>query len=207
MKQWAVFLASLALLVPAAMADKYEGIFDPGDHCVAYRTTKDMLFAKNVVVVGLSCEISATLVSSSGESGPRVVVEVPIKSLKSGNFLRNSSVADILDAETQPNLRFSTEPLDVETLRRDIATGSFVVKGQLIIAGVEHAVSSPVEIIEFEGRRFVRGRLSTSFADFGMETPTAAGGLIARVHEQLDLLVHIDATRIEGLADIPELRP
>lgn len=202
MKQWAALFGSLALLAPPAAADQYEGIFDPDDHCVAYRAIKDMLFAKNVVVVGSSCEVTATLVSSDDAAGPRVVVEVPIKSLKSGNVLRNYSVYDILGANDQPNLRFTTEPLDVEALRRDIGMASLVVEGQLTIAGVDHAVSCAVEVVEFGGRRFVRGRLSTTFTSFGMETPTGGGGLIARVHEELDLLVHIDLTQIGGFADL-----
>jgi polyisoprenoid-binding protein YceI len=202
MKQWAAVLGLFALLAPPAVADEYEGIFDPDDHCVAYRAIKDMLFAKNVIVVGSSCKVTATLVSSDDAAGPRVVVEVPIKSLKSGNVLRNRSVSDILGAKIQPDLRFSSEPLDVEALRRNIGNASFVVKGQLSIAGVDHAISFPVEILEFEGRRYVRGRLATTFASFGMETPSAVGGLIARVHEDLDLLVHIDLTQVEGLADV-----
>ncbi len=207
MKQWIAILGSFALLVTPAGADEYEGIFDPDDHCVAYRATKDRLFAKDVVVVGLSCEVAATLESSDDATGPRIVVEVPIKSLKSGNILRNRSVSDILGAKIQPSLRFSSEPLDVEALRRDIGNTSFVVKGQLTIAGQDHAVAYPVEVLEFEGRRYVRGRLSTTFAAFGLEPPTAAGGLIARVHEELDLLIHIDVTQIEGHDHPTALRP
>ena len=198
MKQWVAVLGSLALLVTPAVADEYEGIFDPDDHCVAYRATKDMLFAKDVVVVGLSCEVAATLVASDDAAGPRIVVEVPIKSLKSGNILRNRSVSDILAAKLQPSLRFSSEPLDIQALRGEIGNASLVVEGQLTIAGQDHAVSYPVEVLEFEGRRYVRGRLSTTFAAFGLEPPTAAGGLIARVHEELDLLIHIDMTQIES---------
>jgi hypothetical protein len=206
MRQWAAILGSFALLVTPAVADPYEGIFDPDDHCVAYRATKDMLFAKDVVVVGLSCEVTATLVSSDDAAGPRIIVEVPIKSLKSGNILRNYSVSDILGAKIQPNLHFSSEPLDFEALRRDKQNASFVVEGQLNIAGEDHAVSYPVEVLEFEGRRYVRGRLSTTFAALGLEPPTAAAGMIARVHEELDLLIHIDVTQI-GDHDHPTAPP
>ncbi len=204
MKRWAAALTALALLVlvTPAEADEYEEIFEPDDHCVAYRSVKDMLFAKNVVVVGVGCEVSARLVTTEGSAWPHVIVEVPVKSLKSGNVMRNYSVSDILGSKNQPNLQFSTEPLDVERLRRDIGTTGFTIPGQLTIAGVGHRILFPVEVVEHEGRRYVRGRLSTSFAAFGLEAPRAAGGLIARVHEELDLLVHIDLTRVEGLADI-----
>lgn len=209
MKSWIAAFGSLALLVFTASADEPEPIFSPGDHCVAYRTVKDMLFAKNVPIVGLSCEVKARIVSPDDPAGPRVAIEVPIKSFDSGNLLRNYSVSDILGAGSQPDLLFASDPLDVEALRENLAgSGSgFEVRGQLTIAGVEHEVSSRVEISEFEGRRFVRGRFSTTFADLGMEAPRAGVGLIAEVHEELDLLAHIDLTRVEGLSDLLEARP
>ncbi len=207
MYRWVGFVWVITLLAQPAIADTYEGIFDSDDHCVAYRTTKDMLISKDVVVVGLSCEVTAMVDISNDADGPRVVVEVPIKSLKSGNILRNYSVSDILGADTQPNLRFTTAPIDVEAIRRALETVGDdtvhpVVDGQLTIAGVDHAVSSPVEVVERDGRRFVRGHLSTRFANFGMEPPTAAGGVLARVHEELDLLVQLDLAQIDGLTEL-----
>lgn len=198
-----LFVLLVLLVLPGleAAAEPYEAIFAPDDHCVAYRVTKDMLFAKDVIVVGKSCEVVVSLVSNVDAAGPRIVVEVPIKSLKSGNILRNSSVSDILGAKTQPNLQFTSDPLDVEALRAHEGEGAIVVAGQLTIAGVDHAVSCPVEVLGASEQRYARCRLATAFADFGMEPPVAGGGLIARVHEDLDLLVHIDLARIEGLED------
>ncbi len=200
MKQWTAMFVLFALLALPAAADQFEGVFEPDDHCVAYHSIKDMLFARDVVVVGLSCKVTAAVVPSSDGAGPRVVVEVPVKSLKSGNFLRDSSVSGILGAKIQPELRFSSDPLDMEALRRDIESGSFVVNGQLTIAGVDYAISSPVEVVEFEGQRYVRGWFSTTFAAFGMEAPTAGGGLFAKVHEELGLMVQLDLSQVEGLA-------
>jgi len=201
MKQWGTVLVALGLLLSPAFADEQEEVFQPGDHCVAYRVVKDMLFAKDVVVTAPGCEVTARLVRSEGAAGSRVIVEAPIKSLKSGNIIRDYSVADILEAKGQPNLRFTSEPLDPETLQRYAATRAFVLSGQLSIAGVDHAVSFPLEVVEFEGRQYVTGRLSTSFADFGMKPPKAGAGLIARVHEDLELLVHLDLSQVEGLED------
>jgi polyisoprenoid-binding protein YceI len=201
MKQWTAVLAALGLLLTPAFAEEREEVFQPGDHCIAYRVVKDMLFAKDVIVTAPGCKVTARLVSSDDEAGPRVIVEAPIKSLKSGNIMRDYSVADILEAGDQPNLRFTSEPLGAETFQQYAASRGFVLSGQLSIAGVDHAVSFPLEVVEFEGRQYVTGRLSTSFADFGMKPPTAAVGLIARVHEELELLVHLDLSQVEGLED------
>ena len=128
MKRWAAVFALIALAVPSGAAESYEGVFGPDDHCVAYRVVKDMLFSKNVVVVGLSCEVTASLVAAGEGVGPRFVVEVPIESFESGNGLRDSSVSDILGAKAQPDLRFSSEPIDVEELRREIGGTGFTIR-------------------------------------------------------------------------------
>jgi hypothetical protein len=197
--------ASLGILVllivigGSAEAEDREEIFEPGDHCVAYRTVKDILFSIDVEVIGRSCEVTASLLPAAEGAGPQVVVEVPAKSLKSGNVMRNRAVADLLGAKTQPNLRFASSPIDVETLRADIARGSFRLPGILTLGGKDFPIDFPLEIVEHEGRHYVKGRLSTTFEAFEVEVPTVAGGLIARPHEALELIVQLELERVEGL--------
>ena len=102
---------ALVFLATTAIADRDDAIFEPGDHCVAYRTVKDVLFAVDAEIIGRSCRVTASLVTAGSGSGPRIVVTVPVKSLKSGNFLRNRAVADLLGAKTQPDLRFTSNPI------------------------------------------------------------------------------------------------
>jgi hypothetical protein len=201
MRRFIAGLAIVAFLAPAAASDADEEIFSPGDHCVAYRTVKDVLFAIDAEIIGRNCDVSASLVASEGGAGPRVVVSVPIKRFKSRNFLRDRSVADLLGAKTQPDLRFASAPIDVEAVRTDLAGGSFRVSGVLTIGGKDFPVEFPLEIVEHEGGRTVKGRFPTTFAAFEVEVPTVAGGLIARPHEDLELVVHLDPGRIEGLED------
>jgi hypothetical protein len=200
------YLGLLALLVLPALllaggagAEDPEEVFEPGDHCVAYRTIKDMFFAMDAEIVGRSCEVTATLLPAAEAAGPQVSVEVPVKSLKSGNFLRNGAVADLLGAEAQPNLRFVSDPIDVEALRAEIAEGSFRMPGSLSLGGKEFPVEFPLELVAYEGGNTVKGRLITTFEAFEVEVPTIAGGLIARPHEELELIVHLDPARVEGL--------
>jgi hypothetical protein len=197
----ASFSAFVLLAAAAAGAGDDEEIFSPGDHCVAYRTTKDILFAVDAEIIGRNCEVTASLVASEGGAGPRIVVEVPIERFKSRNFLRDRAVADLLGAKTQPELRFTSKAIDVDALRADVASGSFLVSGVLTIGGKDFQVEFPVEISERGGRRHVVGRLPTTFAAFEVEVPTVAGGLIARPHEDLELVVHLDLARVEGLED------
>ena len=76
---------------------------------------------------------------------------------------------------------------------------SFHVSGVLTIGGKDFPLEFPLEIVEHEGGHTVKGRLPTTFAAFEVEVPTVAGGLIARPHEDLELVVHLDPERIEGL--------
>lgn len=102
---------------------------------------------------------------------------MPIKSLKSGNVPRNYSVADILGAKEQPNLRFTTDPFYLRALQRDMKCGRFIVPGKLTIAGVEHSLSFPARAVEFEGRHYVRGKIATPSKSTSL---TPASRIVAR---------------------------
>ena len=91
--------------------------------------------------------------------------------------MRNRAVSDLLGAE-----------------------GGFGLPGHLRLGEKEF----PLELVEYEGGRFVKGSLDTTFEAFEVEVPTIAGGLIARPHEELELIVHLDLTRVEGL--LPRVR-
>ncbi len=190
-------IALLLLLATAAVADEGGEVFEPGDHCVAYRTVKEMWFGSEVEVVGRSCEVSAKLIAV--DAGSQVVVSVPIKSLRSGNMLRNGSVADLLGVKLQPDLRFTSDPIDADALRDDIARGSFVLPGTLSLGEKPYPVDFPLEIVEHGGKRSVKGRLETTFEAFSVEVPTVMGGFIAKPHEELELIVHLDIAQVDGL--------
>ena len=189
------------LAAAAAGADKEKEIFKPGDHCVAYRTVQDSWFACDAEIIGRNCEVTASLVVADDATGPRITVEVPIKRFKSGNFMRNRTVAGLLGVKAQPNLRFTSSPIEVEPLRADIARGRFQLSGNLTVGGKDFPLAFPLEIFEHEGQRYVKGRLSTTFAAFEIEVPTVAGGLIARPHEALELIVHLKLERVDGFED------
>lgn len=198
MKHWNFGLVAFAVLVAfAASGDPGGEIFEPGDHCVAYRTVKEMWFGSEVVVVGRSCEVSAKLVSM--DAGPQVVVSVPIKSLRSGNMLRNGSVADLLGVKLQPDLRFTSNPVEADALRGDIARGSFVLPGILSLGNKPYPIDFPLEIVEQGGQRTVKGRLETTFEAFEIEVPSVMGGFIAKPREELELIVHLDVAQVDGL--------
>jgi polyisoprenoid-binding protein YceI len=187
-----------ALLASAALAAAPDGVFAPDDHCVAYRTVKGMFWAFDAEVVGRSCEVTAALERAT--DGSRIVAAVPVKSLDSDNGRRDGQVAEILGGDTHPELRFRSEPIDVAALRAELPGGAFELAGTLSVAGREYAVVFPLELSEHGGRHFVSGALETTFAALGVEIPSVGpGGMIAAPGEDVDVLVHLELERVDGL--------
>ncbi len=198
-RRHAVAVLSAALfLCSAAYARAQEAVFGPGEHCIAYRTVKDIFFDVAAEVIGRSCEVSASVVTQERGGEARIVVSVPVASLKSGNIMRNHAVADLLGADVQPDLRFTSETLDAAAVHADFERGHFVLPGVLSIGGKDHSVVFPLRLVEQDGRRAVTGRLETTFEAFAVEVPTVVFGLIARPHEGLELLVQLQLERVAG---------
>jgi hypothetical protein len=188
-----------ALLATAAPATAPEGVFAPDEHCVAYRTMKEMFWALDVEVVGKSCAVTAALVESA--DGSRITAAVPVNSLDSDNGRRDRQVAEILGGEAHPELSFRSAPIDIAALRAGLPSGSFEIAGTLALDGREYAVEFPLALSERDGRLFVSGELETTFAALGVEIPTVGpGGAIAAPGEDVEILVHLELERVEGLA-------
>ena len=201
MKRFLASLGLVACLVPAVAFGDGDEIFSPGDDCVAYRTHKDLLFAVGVEIIGRNCRVTAALIAAEGGAGPRVVVSVPIKRFSSHNFMRDRKVRELLGAKVQPDLRFTSDPIDARAVRAELADGNLHVSGVLTIGGKDFPLEFPLELVEREGGYIIEGSLPTTFAAFDIQVPTVAGGLIARPHEDLELIVHLDPARIEGLEE------
>ncbi len=191
--------ALLLLLGAPADAGAEDELFEPNDHCVAYRTVKDMWFFVDTPIVGKSCEATAALEVPAAGGPPRISVTLPIASLDSRSGFRDGVVAELLGAEDQPELRFTSAPLDPTVLGGGISSGSFALAGTLSFGAREFPVELPVELSELGGRHYAAGVLATTFEVFGIEVPTVAGGLIARPHEALELGFHVELERVDGL--------
>lgn len=183
----------------AALAD--EPIFEPTDHCVAYRTIKDMWFSVESAIVGKSCETTASLYSAAGVEAPRLSVVVPIATLDSDNRFRDGAVAELLGAEADPDLRFVSSPLDADALRSGLSKGTLVLPGVLSVGGKDVPVEFPFELRRHRGRLIAAGVLVTTFEAFDIEVPTVAGGLIARPHEGLEIAFQLELERVAGLEE------
>ncbi len=199
-------LLVLALLwAPGATtADPGRGaVFDPGKSCVAYRTSKTVLFGFHIEIVGRSCELAVWLEPSEDADGSVLFVSVPIESFASGNFLRDNAVADLLRQADQADLEFRSQPFHAPSVRAGLQTGSLSISGELRIGGTDYPVRFDVTL-PAAGGVMATGLHRGSFAEFGVEVPPVAGGLIVKPGEKLDLLVQLDVRTIIGLKEWAE---
>lgn len=162
----------------------------PSDHCVAWKTLKTQFMFKRVEAVGVSCEISAEIVSI--KNGVYVArVEVPIKSFDSGNPSRDEDVFEILKGSFQPNIVVET----IEMSRKDLE--SVFAGNQSKVIGIIQVASKsyPVEI-QLTGA--LKGVIITKFSDFEIAPPSVLGGLIAKVDDSLELHFRLNRKKVDN---------
>ena len=177
-----------------------EEIFQPGDHCLAYRVEETLILFVPSVVVGKTCEVAAR-VERKGEQ-VRFEVSFPIRSLDSGNGLRDGNVADSLSVDTHPDIRFVSGFLTLEQVGAVLKQGNTQLPGVLEVAGEPRDVQFPIELSQQAGTWVVTGTLATSFTALKQEIPTVVGGLVADVEDELELMVHLRFDQVQGMADL-----
>ena len=176
-----------------------EEIFQQGEHCLAYKTEETFLLFIDSDVVGKTCEISARL-ESEGED-TRYVVSFPIRSLDSGVDMRDKDVIEILSAESHPIIRFVSDFVTGEQVVEALIQGTTTLSGVLEVGGKPYKVLFPLKLSEHSGVWLVTGKLVTSFSEFGLELPEVLWGVVGKVLDHLELLVHLRLDRIHGLAE------
>jgi len=176
-----------------------EGIFAAGEHCVAYRTRKGVLFMFESTVLGRSCQIDARLDESA--EGYRLFLSIPVTSFNSGNDRRDQHVAQLLGGTSADSLEFSSQWLSQEALAKVWNGGMHAVAGELVIRGKRRAVVFDVAVSAASGQHVLAARLRTSFSALGVVVPRVGpGGLIAAPGDRLELFAQLHADRVTDAA-------
>lgn len=114
----------------------------------------------------------------------QLVFELELKTLKTGNDLRDSHMYDALEADTYPKARFKGRLLG--DLPKEGEMGAATVKGEFTI----HGVSKEVEVVgvlgRVDGRLEMEAQFSIPITEYGMERP---GWSFATVRDQHDIEV------------------
>ena len=177
-----------------------EEIFQQGDHCLAYKAKETILLFVDSDVIGKTCKISARLESEGGNT--RYVVSFPIRSLYSGIDMRDEDVNKILSVESHPYIRFVSNFVTGEQVVEALIQGKTTISGILEVGGRPYKVIFPLKLTENSGGWLVTGKLVTSLSKFGLELPVVLGGVVGKVLDHLELLVHLRFKMVQGLAEL-----
>ena len=159
-----------------------------GRSAVAWMTKKRMFLIKNVEPVGLNTSISIF----KDDDKKTISIRIPINKFDSGEPDRDKDVVRILKGNIQPDLLFTSDAVNDE-LEKNIMQDQFSgrLSGQLKIGGQSFPVTFNVKKTKDSHGDLLEGELATTFTAFEIEPPTVAGGLVAKVRDDLTLLFRI----------------
>ncbi|MBI2387657.1 MAG: YceI family protein [Elusimicrobia bacterium] len=182
--------AALALGAVLPAAAQTPG-FAPDKACVSWKTRKRLFLFKKLEPAGLSCAVKVEAVPEKGAR--RLRVAVPVASFDSGEPARDKHVLEILKASVQPELVFLSKPYGAKEWA-DLREGrAAAIEGDLRIGGADY----PVALSAAVGDGAAFGTVKTRFDAFNIPAPAVAGGLVAKVADELELGYRIP------LAEVP----
>lgn len=153
--------------------------------CVAWKTRKRMFMVKKVEPVGVNCALKVS--AEAEKDARRLRVLVPIASFDSGEPSRDKAVLDILKAAVQPELSFLSKPYSAAEWADLLAGRADALEGALTVGGADFPVVLSVSVSDGAAAGSAKGR----FTDYKITPPTVAGGAVAKVANELELLYRI----------------
>ncbi len=190
-KLFVIITTGILLLLNSTLAFPEEPIFAPEEHCLAYKTVKTMFFFADVDVIGKSCDVTAEMNREESGEKTQVEISVPVKTLDSGNPLRDGDIPGILKADLTPNIRFVSEWLEKSAWDKMMEGQLPEVSGNLEVAGGIFPVKFALSFSKQAGFLLVAGQLKTTFSALNVDVPLVAGGLIADPQDALELPLHL----------------
>lgn len=152
---------------------------------VSWKTTKRMFLLSTQTPVGIN---RAVEVQTGLNDNRYIRLLIPIDKFDSGEPERDQEVLKLLQANIQPKLIFSTSLMRQAEYDRLVRGDINQLDATLSIAKIEHPVT--VEITRTGN--FLVGTIKTKFTTFGITPPKVAGGLVAKVNDELELVGRID---------------
>lgn len=122
-------------------------------------------------------QASGEAVVNNSKELQSLVVEIPVRALKSGEKLMDNKTYEAFDVNKNPNITFKL--IEVNSLKVEGSQISVTVTGNLTMAGVTRRISiksngvgNKAGYIEF------KGSVALKMTDFKMDPPTAMMGLM-----------------------------
>ncbi|WCL48978.1 YceI family protein [Leptospira sp. GIMC2001] len=172
-----------------------EKVFTEQEHCIAWRASKKMFLLSNSAPVGKNCSITTSATKLAG--GIVLKGTFPVNKFDSDEPTRDEEVTELLGGKENPTMFLESEPLSTQRIKK-IMNDSDSVAGKLTINGKQHPVIFTVKGFTQDGNIFYQGNLKTKLSTFGITPPTVAGGVIADVRDEIELLFQFQKTKING---------
>lgn len=154
-----------------------------GQSAVAWQSSKTMFLVSDSKPVGINNQVK---VAVKVEADSRIIsIEIPIKGFDSGDEARDADVFPILKGDIQPNLLFTSSPLSSSQWASLMESQLDELTGMLKIGGKDYPASFKLD--KSAPKNLILGLMDSTFASFGLEAPSVAGGIVASVDEELNL--------------------
>lgn len=183
--QWPILASALSL-------------FNPGEHCVAYKAKKRLFLVRTIEVVGRNCEVSSQIIPVLGDQY-YVEVNIPAATFRSGELERDRDVTKLLSRDKQDSLIFKTKAMNKVQWQELLQKAPFEIDGELQIGGKAYPVKALVSLNKTADDIEVDGLIKTEFKAFEMKPPTLALGIAAKVKEELELHFHLLGSKTLGI--------
>lgn len=178
------------LYAPSALTAEYSPINWPDRaSAAAWQTNKTMFLFKSSQHVGMNTYITASIRSDAENRSIRV--DIPIDKFDSGDQERDQDVVSILKGDVQKDLTFQSQNLNSKDWDQLLNGQKNTLDGKLTIGNIDYNVVFTVNVVDEDEDKLITGQMTTKFSYFGLDAPSVAGGVVAKVSDELLLHVKI----------------
>lgn len=140
---------------------------------VGFRVDEELASVGATTAVGRTPSVTGEL-TLDGTTLSAASFSADLTALVSDESRREDAIQRALDTATYPTADFTlTEPVELGDVPTDGATTEATATGDLTIAGVTRQVAVPLQFSVTDGVAVVTGTLDVTFADYGVEVPSA----------------------------------
>lgn len=109
----------------------------------------------------------------------KVVVSIPVKSLKCGHGKMDDNMYKALKANQFPDIKYVLDTYEIDKAKTSADAFSALTKGELTVAGQTKKVEIPITALRKDGGSMKgEGKVAMKMTDFGIKPPTALLGTL-----------------------------
>jgi polyisoprenoid-binding protein YceI len=179
---WIAVFGALTITVNAQVLK-----FSPGNSVITIHGTSNVHDWKSKTEL-----LKGEIVLAAENQLKSLILEIPVKSIKSGEKLMDSKTYDTFNAEKHPNIIFKMT--EVVSFQRNGNQLNVTVNGNLSLAGTTRSVTIKAKgHVNQSGQYIVSGEYSFKMTDFKMNPPKVLMGAL-KVGDKINLQFNVTLT-------------